>query len=64
MSVRARKLAETWVKEAVAEREAELTAAWKLAETVDDRERLHAQVRATIELGDTLDARIREQAAG
>lgn len=54
------KLAGEYLKRAVTERLEELTDAWKTAEDVDEREKLHAETRALIGLEDKLSGRIRQ----
>ena len=60
----AQRQATEWIKRGVQERVDELTDAWLASEDKDERERLHATARATIELEDYLSARIKDYADG
>lgn len=53
----ARAEAQAMLRRAIDDREAELTDAWKASEDPEERERLHAKLRATVELEDLLEAR-------
>ena len=60
----AERLARKWLTEAVAAQAVDLTTRWVASQDAEERERIHAEITATIKLEDSINARIEKHAGG